>query len=565
MKIMPISESRNSSRNNISFKSVYFEDFNYKFQPVRTRLQQEVEKFASSGSNVSELGSGKFGDTYRFKAADLRNYVIKRSKKSYKDDYEQEYRNLVQVPTDRIGGQAGVARVFNYDTSEYYLISTMAEGKEVSSFNRYTDRHLKSLFDKMFELDKVGIYHGDLNGKNILLTNSGDINFIDYQWTQILDNKSDFFSKVKSDKISLPVNHFPENAQMFEMATMPYYIESIGSKKEKEDFLRMYLKNKAEYHSKRYDYIKQATRRSPYIFGNNAREAIETELAKSKIYKNPSDNVLRIELKKLQFLSDYRDAFGHVDPNMLDRNILASSSSYLCAISAVQDFRKEVATQMRTCYDSDMNAYLKTQLVYGNYWLNNLEEWSSSTFEYVMRAITKQPNYDEEVHKFYIEDRNPRVIRQNKDILEVVDSKFHTSYDREFYTPYDVTGTMHDIYSSPLSKIKSEVRWNIKGINQHKKIRHAYKELKDCDRAGKTLDLLNTAQLMSLKTQEFYSFSRHKMSSYRLTSMLDDMRVQSVEFTESLFNTMLNGLRESNPRNILVQGYQNMRKFITKL
>lgn len=555
-----------NKKQNTNFKSIRFEQYNDKYNSIKNRLSKELSDFVDGKNNAAILGEGKFGETYRFKDANLRNVVIKKSKGEYKDDYLLEYNNLVKVPTNKVGGQAGIARAVNSATGDYYLLSTMAEGKEISNFNRYTDSHLKSLFNKMFELDKVGIYHGDLNGKNILLTQSGEINFIDYQWAQVVD-KSNFFDSKKIEKLLLPASHFPENAQMFEMATMPYYLESIGTQKDKEDFLKMYLQNKSAYHSKRCQYIKQITQNWPYSSElASIRDSLAAEEAKAKVYRNPSDKLLKLELKKFQFLSDYRDAYGHVDPNIFERNILTSSSSYLCSISSVQDFRKEIAKQLVTCTDRDMRAYLKAQQDYGDFWYQSLRSFSSDTFDYVMRAITKNLNYDETKHNFYQYDRNPRLMKANRNVLDAMDSRFHTIYDRNFYVPYGIKDTMHNIFSVPMDDIKPLTQMsNLKAYHRRKKIQHAYGELKNFERNGQVLDLLNTSEVMTLKAREFKGYAYHNMNSYRLDRLLDKLLSDSVEFTENLYKTILNGLSEYDADKILVQGYKNMRKFVTKV
>ena len=44
---------------------------------------------------------------------------------------------------------------------------------------------------------------------------------------------------------------------MFEMASMPWYMENLDSSIEREAFLKQYLRAKANYHEQRYDYIKK--------------------------------------------------------------------------------------------------------------------------------------------------------------------------------------------------------------------------------------------------------------------------------------------------------------------
>ena len=568
MKIFSVSNTQIEKKNNPSFKSISFLNYNDRYSLIKTKLKQELEKLSDNknSTNVASiLGEGKFGTTYRFNAPELRDVVIKKNKNNYIDDYKDEYNNLLHVPIDRIGGQAGIARAYNNSTGDYYLLSTLAKGKEISPYNRYTENHLKSLFDKMFELDKVGLYHGDLNGKNILLTNEGEINFIDYQWAQVVD-KTNFFDGLKSQKLLLPMSHFPENAQMFEMATMPYYLEKIGTQNEKEKFLKMYLKNKAQYHRKRYEYIKDITRNwaysSEYFL---IQDSLNAEKAKAKIYAKPTDNVLKIELKKFQFLSDYRDAYGHVDPNILDRNILASTSSYICSISAVQDYRKEIAKQMILCTDSDMLDYLRAQEEYGDYWYKNLEQFSSDTFSYVMRAITKRLHPEEQAHQFYIDERNPRNIKPNRDVLYEMNSRFHTLYERNFLVPDDIQDTMHNIFSVPMKDIKTEISNDQKAIHRCKKIQHAYKELKDFNRQGKVLDLLNTAELITLKTREFNGYAYHNMNSVKLDNILDNIQCLSEILTKNIYNTILKGLKEYDANSIVVQGYEFMRKFALRI
>ena len=153
---------KNSQASQINFKSS-FEDFNNKFNPLKSLLKRETDEFISIGSNVTKLGEGIGGETFKFNHPKLDHIVIKKNKAGYSEDYEKEYKNLASIPTNIIGGQEAVARA--YDRGEYYLISTLVPGKTVSRDNRYTEEHLKNLFNKMFELDKIGIYHGDLNGK----------------------------------------------------------------------------------------------------------------------------------------------------------------------------------------------------------------------------------------------------------------------------------------------------------------------------------------------------------------------------------------------------------------
>ena len=547
-----------------SFKALYTEDFNTKYNNIRKILQNETHNFLSSKNNVYKIGEGIGGETFQFKNSSLNNLVIKTTKKEYNDDYENEYNNLKAIPTEKIGGQEVVARFYNSSNGKYYLVSTLVPGKTASLINKYSDSHFKSLFNKMFELDKLGIYHGDLNGKNILLNNSGSVNFIDYQWTQFV-SKTNFYDKEKVEKMLLPRSVFPENAQMFEMASLPYYLEALGSHSDKINFMKQYLRAKSAYHGNRAQHIAKMV---PNWYTSQKyliKQSLAEETAKAKIYREPNNDVLKLEAKKIQFLSDYRDAYSHVDANMPSRNIVASSSAYLCAISAVQDFRKSIQKQLSLCFDSNKKLYLASLLEYGNYWYNNLKHYTSDTFDYVMRAIENKPNIEETRHKFYINDRNPRKIRANRDILKDMDSSFRTSFDANFDVPYGISGTIDNIYSSAIKKLSNTLQYDSKSVHQIDKVKNISKKSKDLNDEHRYLDLLNTAQIATLKIREFRGYINHNTRSYSALSTLNNLLEESIDFTETLFKRIFNGMKYESPSNILVKGYSGMRNFKTKL
>ncbi len=569
MEIVPIlSYQKYNKKNNfsqkkqVSFGSSDFEDFNSKYNSIKTLLRNEVDEFINNGLNVIKLGEGIGGETYRFNHPKLSDIVIKKNKIGYNDDYLKEYENLSLIPTNIVGGQEPVARVEN--SGQHYLISTFVPGKCVSKHNRYTKEHLNSLFNKMFELDKLGIYHGDLNGKNILIGENGIVNFIDYQWTEKI-NKINFFDNQKSQKILLPLSEFPENAQMFEMASMPRYLESFDNLAEKEQFMRSYLDAKSNYHKMRYEYIKKITKNWPYssekVYINRS---LESEKSKAEVYKKVDDNILKLEMKKLQFLSDYRDAYSHVDPNLPDRNILASPSSYLCSISSVQDFRKEAVRQLDSSFNKTKSDYLKSMLDYGNYWYKNLTNYTQDTYDYIIRMAAKMPNEEENVHKFYINDRNPRIFTPNLDLLENLGFKYRPLYETNFNSSRLLLSNVVDLYDTPI-KILDNTLNDSKSIHKIKKIQNIMKKSQNTVYNGKILDTLNISEVAVLKVREFRNHAKHNFSSYIANETLNNLLENTINFSEELFNNIFTGLKFANPRNITVKGYENMRKFIYKI
>ncbi len=505
------------------------------------------------------MGEGIGGETYKFNHPKLANIVIKRNKTGYSDDYAKEYKNLALIPTHIIGGQEAVARVNNL--GEHYLISTLVPGKCVSRDNRYTEQHLKNLFNKMFELDKLGIYHGDLNGKNILLNSDNTVNFIDYQWTEKIAEMN-FFDSHKSQKCLLPLSEFPENAQMFEMASMPWYMDSFDTVAEKENFLKTYLKVKAKYHEKRYDYIKKITQNWPYPSEKSRiKQSLDSEQAKAEIYKNPDSDILKLEMKKLQFLSDYRDAYSHVDPNLPGRNILAAPASYLCSISSVQDYRKEIDKLLSLSFSKTKNDYLKSMAEYGEYWYQNLTSYTEDTYKYVMRMARKTNVKGEESHKFYINDRNPRIFTPNLDLLDSLETSYKPVYSSGLDAPYLMQYKLDTMYRPSIDLLDSSLE-DSKSVHQIEKLKGLFKKSRKTAFDDKLLDTLNASEVAVLKIREFRGYVKHHFSSYVANRTLSNLLENSVNFSEELFNTIFSGLKASNSRDILVKGYEGMRKFI---
>lgn len=546
----------------LSFKGSYFENFNDKYDSIKMILRNEIDEFINNGANVTKLGEGIGGETYRFNHPQLGNLVIKKNKSGYFEDYSKEYNNLSLIPTDKIGGQEAVARVQN--CGEHYLVSTFVSGKYVSKTNRYTEEHLNTLFDKMFELDKLGIYHGDLNGKNILIDNDGSVNFIDYQWAKKI-NKINFFDNQKSQNILLPLSEFPENAQMFEMATMPWYLDSFDRSAEKEQFVKTYLNAKSNYHKKRYDYIKRITKNWAYPSEKEyIKEALESENAKATIYKKLDSNILNLEMKKFQFLSDYRQAYSHVDPNLPNRNILASPSAYICSLSSVQDFRKEVQRQLKLNYDRTKTNYLKSMSDYGDYWYKNLTTYTKDTYEYVMRMARKSLNYNESPHRFYINERNPRIFNPNLDLLSNLGWKYKPMYESNFDVPAYMLNKILELYQTPVEILQATLN-DEKSMHKIEKLKNIIKKSKDATLYDKHLDSLNLSEFAVLKVREFRSYVKHHISSYVANETLCNLLENTVNFSERLFNSIFQGLQYENPKSITIKGYENMRRFLYKI
>lgn len=72
--------TNNNSNKQINFKSAHFEDFNPKYSSITQLLEKETENFILTGNNVTKLGEGIGGETYKFISPRLSNIAIKKNK-----------------------------------------------------------------------------------------------------------------------------------------------------------------------------------------------------------------------------------------------------------------------------------------------------------------------------------------------------------------------------------------------------------------------------------------------------------------------------------------------------
>lgn len=564
-----------------------FEDFNPKYEPLRSGLEQKLDSFIkeeNSGKIYSEyrIGHGIDGNWNVFGLGELPSeadinkpaFVIKRNKLKNSDDYERVYRILSSLSSSKIAGPDAVARAYN--NGNYYLITTyVPEINQSSGKSNNIMAHFRDLFSSLFELDKRGIFHGDLNPDNIVIQPNGKVGFFDYKWARIVEKVNAFDGK-KIQKCLMPKSMFIENAQMFEMASIPKYLKELNPQWG-EYFIREYLSAKSEYHQNRYEFLKKYTKNWRNKEEKNiVAQSLAMEKAKAEVYKNPSEAVLKIEEKKFQFLSDFRDAYTRVDANIPNRNILNAPSAYLCSISAVQDFRKAVDNQLSSSGSEQEKLYLKSMEEYGKYWYDNLTSYTRGTFDYIYRLITGNLNYGECGHDFYENKRSPEEFLPNTDLSEFLTSKFKPKYEQNFAYDWVYSDSFMSAY---WHEGASEVFHKGMNLPYHLKyecmyfadrIPNFYQSIKESVTADRPLESLNYSELLTLKVKEFMDILKEAYEKeYRNCSTLagdcydssESLFIRVKNYTLDLFNSVFNNLKAENPKDIVVRGYEGMRKF----
>lgn len=448
------------------------------------------------------LGEGITSSVYKFK--NLQEIVFKKSL-NQSNTFETEIKNLKLIPKSIKNAQKFVAQAFDDETGIFYLLSTKVSGKEADwQKNPWTKKGLRSLFSTMFEMDINGIYHGDLHCGNILLDKNGKAGFIDFQWTQNILKKRFFENNPNS---FMPPFLMNENAQMFEMASVPYYLKfSPGAEKGKE-FLKNYLSEKSKYHQKRSDYLREIIKRWPYEYEyETILKGINFEDAQSILFRNPDEDILRLETKKLQFLSSFRETTGKIDSNRAERDFVTATSSQLMTLSAIKELQKEIALQKSQKLVSDAKkTYLDITNDYANYWLNNIKSWIDIIFDGSIKSAENSGRYPLKKYK-------PESITN---LFDFVDDTYKSGYTREFGTT-DIIANKTDLKNIE-NHTKNFVELSYKSIFDPK-ISNKINEIKQINSKLQTalskdwgLDLINLSILNLSKNRELKAMIQKKI------------------------------------------------------
>src|SRR5574344_644575 len=219
-------------------------------------LDNKIDEFEETHDNAKKLGSGLFASAYLINGT---NYVIK---ESLPDEYSikqnknffPESNALMLLPKNFKNSQQLVAHV-QTEKNNYYLLSTFVEGKA----RKYPDypwnkKSFTELFKTLYTLDSLKIYHNDVNQSNCLVDDNDEVNMIDYQFAM----KFSPFDEENNDYFKTPNFMMPANAQMFEMANLPWYFRSMNktaSKAEIRNTFKNYLDPKSMYARRRAMYL----------------------------------------------------------------------------------------------------------------------------------------------------------------------------------------------------------------------------------------------------------------------------------------------------------------------
>jgi len=233
--------------------------------------------------------------------------------------------------------------------SKYYLAMNIINGKAIDKDN-LTSSSLTSIVQNLFNLEKEGIVHFDLQNENILIENNNKARIIDFGSFAILDNDgniiysesnlrdenpSKYFSELSigapaqqkrarnfisknaivfiETQKNNPYTNFHSNIQNFEYRTLHDILmdKAKTNPQESKDFFKSYLQTKAAtFHSQMKgflssieidDFVRPEDNPEDIQSAKTSlQKAIRYEEISEKILENPTENVIKTELAKMQ-------------------------------------------------------------------------------------------------------------------------------------------------------------------------------------------------------------------------------------------------------------------------
>lgn len=388
------------NRPNINFKSRVISDF--PLNSAKNEIKELINKFEESPHLFKRLGNGKCSEVFVLNPNLL---VIKKpleylKLKGLNVDFDHEAKMLNLVPNTFKNSQHFETRV-RTDKGNYYLVSTFVKGESIDiNSNPLNREKMKSTLNSLFELDKAEIYHMDLSNNNILYDNNHNANIIDYQWAQKFKYlpTDDNSSLNGQNGIYFPFGIIPSNVHHYESSGFASYLFKHFQNNDKtktRTFLKDFIQSKSQYHDDRYNYFKQLAQNEGVYLKKSSEGVIDhnkpiytglkLEHALSKVYQNPNEDVLDIELQRIEFLRADRKAYNYIDANTIAPSNVFNAIPYkINAMLSAKHFLKELS-QYEKQYENDkyMSRYIKYNTEITKNYYNKFGQWFNGTLNYL--------------------------------------------------------------------------------------------------------------------------------------------------------------------------------------
>ena len=382
---------------NLRFKSrVVYEKSN---TPLTEEERDFIDRFEEGKESFTKfLGEGVASRAYYSYAHD---FVVKQNKENIwlppkrrgqMGSLAHENNILLSIDDHVRTTQKGIAYVETLKGGEF-LLSTFASGKPANIYsNPFTEKHIDRLLRALYRLDKCQIVHCDLSNPNLLLNDNNDVNIIDYQWAERFSYYWPFSNFELENSFFAPFEA-PNNASLFEGAGLAGYVRKMSASNA-EDFLRKYYMNKAHYTQKKVNKLEEISQKK---FLGNAKNIIDFERKKTDAYNNINEDVLNVEVLKMNILNLHRRQNSCHDVNSIEpRNILRAIPLCLEA--------KYCADQLASyspIYYKNLD-YINYMNQVGKFWQEKFEKWYPSALEFIFNIIS---GYAKDPARIYFPDK----------------------------------------------------------------------------------------------------------------------------------------------------------------
>ena len=382
----------NKKYSNPSFKSRVVSDF--PAGSATERVKALVDIFEEKPGLFKKLGEGDSSQVYLLDESD--KLVIKKSqagKSAINNKFEHEAEILQSIPSSFWPTQRFKSRVLT-ENGKYYLISTFVPGKKVDYNSNPLDYVKMCLIgSSLSDLDCNNIYHNDLSFENLLINDDlSDANVVDYQLAKRFKPYED-----NSDlNIYFPKTIIPGNYLNFEeFSYIPYLLKyaSEHNIRDTRNFFKDYLNVKSYYHDARFEHFKIKAIKEDNNFYNkdgsyNKRVTVPLmyEEALAMVYEHPNDDVIDLELLKMDFLYSHKKSYSFTDPNNRKNINNLNAYPYLAnTVMTLSNFYHKLCEYEETNKDTRfVSKYIQYNKDFAEYYANLYKKWLWGTFNYLM-------------------------------------------------------------------------------------------------------------------------------------------------------------------------------------
>ena len=229
-------------------------------------------------------------------------------------------------------------------------------------------------------MDRASIFHNDLDPSHIFFNDDGQVEFDCFRYSVNFYKNRNGQLKGNDGSIRTPDFMFPSNEDTLKEHFLGGYVDKLDED-DRFYFVKNYLMNKSDYHQRRGDLLVNRG------FDPDGK-TVRFEDIQSRVFLNPSNQVINYEIKKLDNYKLKRDAFtewdegggacGHkVEPQRRFNAILLN----LDCIESAMDLRNEAQYLARYAITADEKEYFKLETECAQRRLDDLyndtKEWAA--------------------------------------------------------------------------------------------------------------------------------------------------------------------------------------------